>query len=129
MEPIQLYALASRQAEWLAVRQKVVAGNVANANTPGFRAGDVEPFSAVLDKQTLTMTRTDAQHMDVAGSALESGAMRPAQTDEITHSGNDVNLEDELRKGGEVVREMSLNTAIIKSFHRMMMSTTRGNQG
>ena len=34
MQPIQLFDLASRQAEWLTIRQQVVAGNIANANTP-----------------------------------------------------------------------------------------------
>ena len=48
MQPIQLFELASRQAEWLATRQCVVAGNIANANTPGFKAKDVTPFQAVL---------------------------------------------------------------------------------
>ncbi len=44
MQPIQLFDLASRQAEWLTIRQQVVAGNIANANTPKFRAKDVTPF-------------------------------------------------------------------------------------
>ncbi len=51
MQPIQLFALASRQAEWLQVRQQVVTGNIANANTPKFHAKDVTPFQAVLDNQ------------------------------------------------------------------------------
>ncbi|EJF88599.1 hypothetical protein ME3_01057 [Bartonella melophagi K-2C] len=45
---------------------------------------------------------------------------------EITHSGNNVDLEEEMRKGGEVNREMFLNTAIVKAFHRMMMVTVKG---
>ncbi|TGT72794.1 flagellar basal body protein, partial [Mesorhizobium sp. M8A.F.Ca.ET.161.01.1.1] len=48
MQPIQLFELASRQAEWLSVRQEVVATNIANANTPKFPAKDVSPFEAVM---------------------------------------------------------------------------------
>ncbi len=33
MNRFQLFELASRQAQWLTVRQNVVAGNIANANT------------------------------------------------------------------------------------------------
>ena len=32
MQPIQLFEVASKQAEWLSVRQKVVATNIANAS-------------------------------------------------------------------------------------------------
>jgi len=126
MEPIPLFSLAARHAEWLAVRQKAVAGNIANANTPGYKARDVEPFSAVLQKGTIAMVRTDARHMDIAGNSLEAAAIKPEKADETTHSGNNVRIEEELRKGGEIVREMSLNTAIVKSFHRFMMTTVKG---
>ncbi len=53
MQPIQLFDLASRQAEWLTIRQEVVAGNIANANTPKYRAKDITPFQAVLDKSDI----------------------------------------------------------------------------
>ena len=48
MQPIQLFKLASQQAQWLSVRQTVVAGNIANVNTQGYAAKDVESFKAVL---------------------------------------------------------------------------------
>ena len=48
MEPINFFSLASQQNRWLSVRQSVIAQNVANANTPGYRALYVEPFDAVL---------------------------------------------------------------------------------
>ena len=65
MNPIQLFELASRQAEWLSVRQQVVATNIANANTPKFLAKDITPFSAVLDKTGMVqgMAVTQPGHM------------------------------------------------------------------
>jgi flagellar basal-body rod protein FlgB len=36
--------LAARQASWLLARQNLVAENVANANTPGYRISDLKPF-------------------------------------------------------------------------------------
>ena len=47
--PLYLFELASSQARYLELRQSTIATNVANANTPGFRARDVEPFNKVLD--------------------------------------------------------------------------------
>ena len=55
MQPIQLFDLASRQAQWLAVRQNVVAGNIANANTPHYAAKDVKPFESVLQETGFQM--------------------------------------------------------------------------
>ena len=39
--PLFLFELASSQARWLELRQSTIATNVANANTPGFKARDV----------------------------------------------------------------------------------------
>jgi len=127
MEPIQLFDLATRQAQWLAVKQKTVADNIANANTPGFNAREVVPFSIILDHVPVAMAQTHAKHMDVAGGALEGAAIQAEKSREMTHSGNNVVIEDELMKGSEAGRDMSVNTSLVRSFHRMMMMTVKGN--
>jgi flagellar basal-body rod protein FlgB len=40
----------------------------------------------------------------------------------VVHSGNSVSLEQEMTKGGEVNRDYSMNAAIVRSFHRMLLS-------
>lgn len=125
MQPIQLFDLASRQAEWLSVRQQVVATNIANANTPQYRAKDVTPFEAMLDNQTVGLARTNPAHL--SGSELgqdgKVGTQDAALNQEIgvQESGNTVGLEDELTKTGEIQRQYSLNTSLISSFNRMML--------
>ena len=54
MGPVQLFELASQQAHWLSARQVAVAENIANANTPGYKAADVPPFriQSELDQAT-----------------------------------------------------------------------------
>ena len=44
---------------------------------------------------------------------------------EITHSGNNVSLEQELLKAGEVNRAFRLNTSLAKAFHRMILTSAR----
>jgi len=58
MQPIQLFELASRQAKWLGVRETVVATNIAQVNTPGYRTQDVEPFDAVMNSTHTQMAAT-----------------------------------------------------------------------
>ena len=58
MEPVSLFDLAAKQAQWLSVRQSAIAGNIANANTPGYTANDVEPFEKVLDRTAVSLQAT-----------------------------------------------------------------------
>lgn len=126
MSSIHLFDLAARQAQWLSVRQATVAGNVANANTPDFKARDVRPFADVLDRTQLTMAATDARHLEANADGIAGLRMSVEDVTEQTHSGNTVDVEQEMMKAGEVAREYSLNTSIVKAFHRMMMSVAKG---
>ena len=125
MQGVQLFNLASQQARWLSARQAAIAGNIANANTPGYAAVDVEPFQKVLSRAAALPMATQAGHRVGA-----SGGDWSMQTDDtavpLSPSGNGVVLEDELLKAGEVRRAFEMNTAIVKSFHRMLMMTVRG---
>ncbi|MBJ6133602.1 flagellar basal body rod protein FlgB [Ochrobactrum sp. Q0168] len=126
MSSIHLFDLAARQVQWLSVRQATVAGNVANANTPDFKARDVQPFADVLDKTQLTMAATNPQHLEVEANGIAGARLRPDDITEETHSGNTVDVEQEMMKAGEISREYSLNTSIVKAFHRMMLSVAKG---
>ncbi|MGD9913110.1 MAG: flagellar basal body rod protein FlgB [Rhizobiaceae bacterium] len=126
MQPVNLFDLATQQARWLSVRQSAVAGNIANANTPGYTAVDVEPFEKVLDNTRVAMGATQSGHL-MSGVTQASIAVRPDDIGDaaVLPTGNRVVLESELMKAGEIRREFELNTAIVKSFHRMMMMVTR----
>ncbi|MEJ5021362.1 flagellar basal body rod protein FlgB [Ochrobactrum vermis] len=126
MSTIHLFDLAARQAQWLSVRQATVAGNVANANTPDFRARDVQPFADVLDKTQLTMSATSPRHLEAEADGIAGARLRPDDITEQTHSGNTVDVEQEMMKAGEIAREYSLNTSVVKAFHRMMLSVAKG---
>ena len=125
MNPIQLFELTSKQAEWLQVRQSLVAGNVANANSPGFRAKDVASFESVLKQADLPMAATNPLHFTeapadayVVESEVDDGALSQL-------SGNSVDLANELMKEGAIKRDYDLNTGIVKAFNKMMLMTVR----
>jgi flagellar basal-body rod protein FlgB len=123
--PVYLFDLASRQAQWLATRQTTISGNIANANTPGYRAKDVEPFADILDKTKLAMAATSNGHIGFDASRPEGTKVKKADSWDTVYSRNSVSLEQELLKAGEVDRQHSLNTSVVKAFHRMLMSTVR----
>lgn len=130
MQPIQLFDLASRQAEWLSLRQEVVASNIANANTPKFAAKDITPFKAVLDStQSVGMARTNPNHFASSdlGTNMNVETREAPLTDEVGRqvSGNSVSLSDEMVKMGEIQRQHQLNTNLVSSFNRMMLMTVK----
>lgn len=125
MNPVYLFDLASRHVAWASLRQTVVAGNIANANTPGYGALDVEPFADILNDTGLVMAETKAGHISVTGAEARAGRTEPSDSWDVTLSGNSVSLDDELIKAGEVNRAVALDTSIERSFHRMLMMSVR----
>ena len=125
MEPVFLNKLVSNSNEWLSVRQATIAENIANANTPGFHARDLEPFTTVISKTQLAMTATHGSHLGQTMEAARASDIEKAESWTVTHSGNSVSVEQELMKAGEVARDHSLNASIAKSFHRMYLAVVK----
>lgn len=126
MDPINFFSLASQQNRWLSVRQSLVAQNVANVNTPGYKALDVEPFEAVLNLTGIDMRKTQASHMSpVSGTGSDAESEESAKW-QVVHSGNSVSLEEQMLKAGEVSGAYARNTSVMKTFHRMLLASSRG---
>ena len=125
MTPIHLFNAVSQHNRWLAARQATIAGNVANANTPGYKAVDVAPFEMAMEQARLTMTATRPAHMTPPDSNAPATGVRAEDPWEVTHTGNSVSLEQELIKAGDVNRAYRLNTSVAKAFHRMILSSAK----
>jgi flagellar basal-body rod protein FlgB len=127
MSQLPLFKLISQHNHWLSVRQSAIATNVANANTPGFKALEVQPFHAVLDGLALNMSVTSEGHVrPAAGADLQASDVGDPDGVQVLHSGNTVALEQEMMKAGEVNRAFALNAGVIKAFHRMLLASAKG---
>ena len=122
---MQLFNVISRHNQWLAVRQSTIAGNIANSNTPGFRAQDVQAFEMAVEQARLAMSATQPGHIASGPPHAPATELRREAPWETSLSGNNVSLEQELLKAGEVNRAYRLNTSIAKVFHRMLMTASR----
>jgi flagellar basal-body rod protein FlgB len=125
VEPIHLFDLAAKQANWLSRNQATIAGNVSNANTPGYRAQTVQPFADVLAQTQLGLATTDPAHLAISPAVQDAAKVVDENPWETTDSGNTVSLENEMIKAGEVQRDYSLNTNIVKAFHAMLMQSVK----
>jgi flagellar basal-body rod protein FlgB len=98
---LPILAMLKSRMQWHQERQQVLAENVANADTPGFRPHDLAPTQAAEPGQAfaaLTLARTTAGHL--AGSSAGTRARFPTDRSgyEVRPAGNAVILEEEMMK-------------------------------
>jgi len=98
-----LSALQSRMG-WLSDRQKIVAENVANASTPGFKPKDLQPqdFAAMVQGQSgssgLALAQTNAMDLAPQGTDTTHAQSVISPDSETTMDGNSVVLEEQMLK-------------------------------
>jgi flagellar basal-body rod protein FlgB len=80
------------------LKQKVISQNIANADTPNYKAQDVS-FKAVLQNelgQNFTTNRTDARHIDFAENSTANPAIITRPNVQYNSNGNSVDLDQEM---------------------------------
>jgi flagellar basal-body rod protein FlgB len=121
MIPTSVMALAEMKANWLSARQQVLAENIANANTPGYKSRDLISFAKAIQNIASTSDTKGTGHGSPTLLKVED-----VRIGETAPSGNTVSIDTELAKIGEATSQYSLNTNIIKSFHRMLTASLKG---
>lgn len=100
-------SLATQRMDWAAARQKVVAENVANADTPGYKGRDVVPFEEHLSRAAgHGRTAPDTQEMRSAWGG--------------TMDGNEVVLEEQMALANEASSSYSLAGNLYRKGYSLM---------
>ena len=98
-----VFSAITDKMRWHQTRQGLLAENVANAETPGYRGRDLAQYdfadnNSAFSSASVTTTATQPTHFSVSSSnGTAFGAQRMANF-EITPEGNGVTLEDEMMK-------------------------------
>ena len=101
---LPLFSVLKSRMRWLEERQKVIAENVANANTPNYRTRDLKQlnFNAELNAATaqprVQLNATAPGHMATPASESSAYPQGPRGGFETKPSGNAVVLEEEMMK-------------------------------
>lgn len=96
---LSLNSLAAQKMQYLTERQKVLATNVANANTPGYLPKDLkEPDFASVLQQNLPMAVTNSKHIGGIGADMKGRLYTPKPATALTIDGNGVVIEDQLNE-------------------------------
>lgn len=98
---------------WLDRRAAVLAENIANADTPGWKARDLKPFSAALDDAEVSPMRTNPMHL--AGTVEDDSATHTLDG-ESAPDGNTVRVDVELTKVADTETAQTLVNNLWKSY-------------
>jgi flagellar basal-body rod protein FlgB len=97
---IPIFSMLRTKLHWNQERQRLLAENVANADTPEFKPRDLAPpkFDAGTSAVTpLTLLRTSPAHLASSDGAAPFD-LQPGRDFNIVPTGNAVSLEDEMMK-------------------------------
>lgn len=121
-QKLTVFQMASAMAAHAGKRQALVAQNVANADTPDFKARDVVPFFELQRSDaTGAMRSTRSQHIHGANSA---GAVPEIETKTFgSVNGNTVSIEQEMLKAVETKRQHDRAISIYKSSMTILHAT------
>lgn len=129
-EKLELTRMAQAMAAHAGARLSVVAQNVANADTPGYRAGDVASFaeSYAQDAKHMEMRATRAGHF--TGGA--DSDMPPLEVRRKSlagaPNGNSVSIEQEMVKAASARQDHEMALAIYRNTSSIIRASL-GRQG
>lgn len=115
-EKIEMLRMARAMGQHTQARHIEVARNIANADTPGFRAHDLRPFAETYRQaeEGGTLRVSNARHLD-APQWSPGGARVIEVAGPVSPNGNSVSLEEEMVRAAEVKSSHDRSLTIYRS--------------
>lgn len=120
-----LSAALQHRNNFLVARQSLVAGNLANVNTPDYLAKDLS-FKNLVQKRRLSLNVTNDRHIEKKGRPTEYGDMEINKSD-VRHDGNSVVYDKEMLKLNDIQLNHRLVTQLYTK-HAKMQRLAMGRQ-
>jgi flagellar basal-body rod protein FlgB len=102
---IPILSMLRTRLQWAQERQRVLAENVANADTPRYQARDLAPVkfeaageAAPAAASTVVLATTEPGHMTGFGESRSSFRSERKDGYEVRPTGNAVNIEEQMMK-------------------------------
>lgn len=123
-------ALSEQRLRWAEARQRVLAQNIANADTPNYRPSDMQPFAKVLsgkltERQLVT---TNANHLQ-APRHQDGRTIKERASANRDMSGNAVSLEREALRVADTDTAHATALSVRRRYMTMFMTALGRNQG
>jgi flagellar basal-body rod protein FlgB len=126
---ISFFNLASQRLDWIGQSQRVTSENVANADTPGYRARVTGDFSEMLSGQrTAGLAVTDPRHLGGTDAAGEVRVSEDPDAWSTSLDGNTVVLEQQAIRASELSGGYQLAATLYRKGHEFLRLSVSGNQ-
>ncbi|MBV9346644.1 MAG: flagellar basal body rod protein FlgB [Pseudolabrys sp.] len=114
---LPIFSMLRTRMAWHQERQRVLAENVANADSAQYRPRDLAPLKfdqALAASQTsqVSLTRTEGAHISAVGAPATKFATQSNGSHEVRPTGNAVSLEDEMMKVASNQMDFQAATAL-----------------
>lgn len=119
-ENLALFKAMGAKMDFLNQRQRVLAQNISNADTPNYKPRDIQnaDFSRVLDGiksqgqavPNVRVETTDDLHLPPPNEVNTGQNRKSKYTYEIAPAGNSVIMEEQVMKSGQTVMDYNLMT-------------------
>ncbi len=127
-----IFRMMSGKMRWLGQRQRVLAENIANADTPKFQARDLKDVdfrkTGASNVFRVQLARTHDSHLKGVGDENAFSDQRERKPYEVAPTGNSVVLEEQMLKVGQTAGDHRLMTNLYRK-HIGMFRTALGRGG
>jgi flagellar basal-body rod protein FlgB len=135
LQSLKIFKAATTKMDWAAQRQKVLAQNVSNADTPDYKPRDLKKldFKSVLRDEVapVKVARTNNAHLK--GTIPEQDEFRSRslmKSFEESPDGNEVIMEEQMQKVGDTRSQYNTAVTLMQSSMKMLrMALGKGGGG
>ncbi|MCW5750092.1 MAG: flagellar basal body rod protein FlgB [Alphaproteobacteria bacterium] len=135
LDRMPIFSALTRRMDWLSERQRVIAQNIANADTPGYRPQELKPlsFRELVAREgapggRMAPVQTSEGHIKGGATQVRHRVETQRQTYETAPSGNAVVLEEQLVKMAETQLEFSTAANLYRK-HVGLLKLALGRRG
>ncbi len=126
IQNIGLFNAIGAKLDYLSQRQSLIAQNISNSDTPGYRPKDLKKvdFGVMLKAQTgeksVNIATTDDAHMPNVADGVDPKARKQKHTYEVAPAGNAVIMEEQLINANKNAMDYNLMLNVYKKQVGMM---------
>ena len=124
-----LMGLLVRKMQYDSQRSAVLAENVANVSTPGYKARDLTAFTFgdAMKQASVGMATTDPKHIVPPNMAGVNASTVTAKTLETMPNGNSVDLETQMMEVSKTSVDYQQQISVYKKMMGMMKIALKGS--
>ena len=118
-----ILSIMSQKMSYLGQKQAVLAQNVANANTPGYKAKELTEFGTfaeAMKSASSGMAVTSDKHIVPASMAGANAVTKKMKPFEILPTGNSVDLEQQMMEVSKTTVEYQADASIYQKFMALL---------